>query len=194
MLAVLLQKVRKWPQIKQGQLSGPFGVHFRQDWNRVLVSLISWPEQLLSLWETKIPGKDAIFVEFTDSLVEFTHFFVDVCCDRFWQIYALFCLFMSRQTLANLRIFCQIYGLFCWIYALFVDFCRDRRLRAFVKILAWTGQNLSSTPDGVYLWWRQTVKRGLQYDDAKSILDDTPPWFLRYESPKEVWANKVYFI
>ena len=53
----------------------------------------------------------------------------------------------------------DIYAFLCWTFSHkfthnFVEFCRDRRLRAFVKILSWRlssnpilSPNLSSTPD-----------------------------------------------
>ena len=56
----------------------------------------------------------------------------------------------------------DIYAFLCWTFSHkfthnFVEFCRDRRLRAFVKILSWRlssnpilSPNLSSTPE---LWW-----------------------------------------
>ena len=53
----------------------------------------------------------------------------------------------------KLRFFCRTWIFFLKFTHFFVEFCRDRRLRAFVKILAKSlfsypclGQNLSSTP------------------------------------------------
>ena len=118
-------------------------IHVMQDWNRVLVSLISWPGQLLSLFPcerlkflarmlflgilswTVITGKRRnFFVEFTDFLLNLCTFFVeftDVFVE-FTHFFVDFC----RDRLEQLwqergGIFCRIYGLFCWIYALFSE-------------------------------------------------------------------------
>ena len=153
-------------------------VHVGQGCNRVLVSLISWPGQLLSLNPCGRPkilarmpflGIYALFCRIFGGLPFFCQLFgiyalgIYPLFVNFWGIYALFCRFFGdlctvllkfwgfTHFLSNfvrtdvnalllkfwifwdLRTFLSIFGGFTHS---FVEFCRDRHLRAFVKILA----------------------------------------------------------
>ena len=106
-----------------------------QDWNLILVSLLSWPGQLLSLFpceRLKVLARMVflgIFVDFTDSFVEFTHCFVDYGRVRHLRA--------SSKIFTNLRsfgAFGEVTIFFVEFTHFFVDFWCYKRLRASSKI------------------------------------------------------------
>ena len=148
-----------------------------QDWNRFPNFLAGTTFVLVSLWETKIPGQDAIFGDFVPIFVKFWYFvqytlvIPEVCAQGWYSgstpvlfvefgsfFFTFFFIFSSYLCtfFGEFTFFCRIYGLFC---------C-DRRLRASfktIKILAsrlfsWPclSQILSSTP--VEIWPRSCQK------------------------------------